>query len=98
MMETKEYPKPVTLSAANRALSAALRERDSYRDELLKLASELGEGDDPFAAWESLASLLSVQKQLVEALEELRWVGNDLRERKAARAKADAAIQAAKAS
>ena len=41
-METKEYPKPVTLSAANRALSAALRERDAA---------------------------LSVNKQLVEALE-----------------------------
>ena len=41
------------------ALAEELDALHGYRNELLKIAADLGEPDDPFAAWEALAALRS---------------------------------------
>ena len=40
--------------SALRAMPALLSELAPYKDELLKIAETVGEGDDPFAAWEAI--------------------------------------------
>ncbi|BCH58687.1 hypothetical protein RvVAR0630_13110 [Agrobacterium vitis] len=42
-----------------------------YRDELLKIAAEVGEPGDPFAAWESIAALIAENERLHETITSL---------------------------
>ncbi|WP_368517455.1 hypothetical protein [Rhizobium sp.] len=37
---------------------------EAYRDELLKIAADVGEPDDPFAAWEAIAALQAENERL----------------------------------
>lgn len=53
-----------SLRAENERLRA-----DAYKDELLKIAADVGEPDDPFAAWEAIAAL---KAKLEEAAKVLR--------------------------
>jgi hypothetical protein len=49
-------------TADARRLLADVEKLIPYRDELLKLASDLGEPDDPFAAWEAVQALKGPQQ------------------------------------
>jgi hypothetical protein len=39
-----------------------------YRDELLKIAEDVGEGEDPFSAWEAVAALKHDNERMSKAL------------------------------
>jgi hypothetical protein len=39
------------------SLIAQIKELQAYKDELLKIAADVGEEDDPFAAWEAIQAL-----------------------------------------
>lgn len=68
----------VTLSQAQSALAAM----KGSHDELLKLSADLGEPDDPFAAWEALASLKARIKALEGALRAVSDTSHMTRDRK----------------
>lgn len=57
--------RPVALSPAATPVSEAggeVEQLKAYRDELLKIAADVGEPDDPFAAWEAIAALKALAK------------------------------------
>lgn len=53
-----------SLRAENERLRA-----DAYKDELLKIAADVGEPDDPFAAWEAIAALKAKLEDAAKVLE-----------------------------
>ena len=53
-----------SLRAENERLGA-----DAYKDELLKIAADVGEPDDPFAAWEAIAALKAKLEEVAKVLE-----------------------------
>ena len=50
--------------SALRAMSTQLSELSPYKDELLKIAEAVGEGSDPFAAWEAIEALSAALEQM----------------------------------
>jgi len=51
------------LYAAWSAQSSRIAELEPYRDELLKIAEDVGEASDPFSAWEAIHALQSQLEQ-----------------------------------
>ncbi|QIG70780.1 hypothetical protein EVB91_229 [Rhizobium phage RHph_I1_18] len=43
--------------------------KSPYKDELVKLAQLVGEGDDPFAAWETIEPALEHYSKLLKAMQ-----------------------------
>lgn len=54
----------LSLRAENERLRA-----DAYKDELLKIAADVGEPDDPFAAWEAIAALKAKLEEAAKVME-----------------------------
>ncbi|QIG66728.1 hypothetical protein EVB27_058 [Rhizobium phage RHph_TM16] len=47
----------------------------TYEDELRKIATMVGEPNDPFAAWETIANVYGMLKEAEELLESSGWTG-----------------------